>query len=201
MTEEQLRMYNNLTTLQQNVAIMRINMPLSSDVEVYKLGGGTATNDSSITSAAHRLLNNVDVVKFLDTFIPAAIEKAVMTRDMIIEDLSFIAGADISDVVEFDDRECFDAEDKNIVYQSTVRVKSMKELSPQQRKLIKSVKQTKYGLELTLHDAMQARKQLTALCGHEAAKRLEITTDNKNEEQLTDEQFAQQLKDIGVKFD
>ena len=42
MTNEQLQMYNDLTTLQQNVAICRINMPLSSDAEVYKLGGGTA---------------------------------------------------------------------------------------------------------------------------------------------------------------
>lgn len=201
MTDEQLQMYNDLTTLQQNVAIMRINMPLASDAEVYKLGGGTAKSESSVFSCANEILKNPDVVNFLNTFIPAAIEKAVMTRDMIIEDLSFIAGADISDVVEFDDRECFDAEDKNIVYQSTVSVKSMKELSPMQRKLIKSVKQTKYGLELTLHDAMQARKQLTALCGHDAAKRLEITTDSKDEEQLTDEQFAEQLKDLGVKFD
>ena len=77
----------------------------------------------------------------------------------------------------------------------------MKELSPQQRKLIKSVKQTKYGLELTLHDAMQARKQLTALCGHEVAKKLEITTDVKNNESVTDDEFTEQLKDLGVKFD
>ena len=84
MTEQQLQMYNNLTTLQQNVAICRINMPLSSDAEVYKLGGGTATNDNSVRACASELLSNPNVVNFLDTFIPAAIEKATMTRDMIV---------------------------------------------------------------------------------------------------------------------
>ena len=198
MTEEQLNMYNNLTTLQQNVAIMRINMPLSSDAEVYKLGGGTAENESSVTSAAHRLLNNVEVVEFLNTFAVEKVELAVMSRDQIIEDLSFIASADISDVAEFDDRECLDVEDSTIRYQSTIRVKSMRELTKLQRKLIKSVKQTKYGLELTLHDAMQARKQLTALQGFDAAKKQELVITGESKRTIDDDELLEQLKELGV---
>ena len=198
MTEEQLNMYNNLTTLQQNVAIMRINMPLSSDAEVYKLGGGTAENESSVTSAAHRLLNNVEVVEFLNTFAVEKVELAVMSRDQIIEDLSFIASADISDVAEFDDRECLDVQDSTIRYQSTIRVKSMRELTKLQRKLIKSVKQTKYGLELTLHDAMQARKQLTALQGFDAAKKQELVITGESKRTIDDDELLEQLKELGV---
>ena len=201
MTDEQLAMYNKLTTLQQNVAICRINMPLSSNAEVYKLGGGTAGNANSIDSTAHELLNNPAVVEFLDTFAIEKVELAVMTRDEIIKDLSFIAGADISDVAEFSDRECVDLEDGMKVWQSTIRVKSMKELTPLQRKLIKSVKQTKYGLELVLHDAMQARKQLAALQGFDAAKKLEITDNTPITEQVSDDEFKEQLKELGVNFD
>ena len=158
MTEQQLQMYNSLTTLQQNVAIMRINMPLSSDSEVYKLGGGSATNDNSVRACASEVLTNPNVVAFVNTFAIEKVELAVMGRDEIIKDLSFIAGADISDIAEFSDRPCIDQEDKTQVWQSTVRVKNMADLTPLQRKLIKGVKQTKYGIELTLHDAMQAHK-------------------------------------------
>lgn len=201
MTNEQLQMYNKLTTLQQNVAICRINMPLSSDAEVYKLGGGTAENESSVTSAAHRLLNNVEVVDFLNTFAIEKVELAVMGRDEIIKDLSFIAGADISDIAEFSDRPCIDQEDNKQVWQSTVRVKNMADLSPLQRKLIKGVKQTKYGIELTLHDAMQARKFLIGLQGFDAAKKLDITATTDKTESVTDDEFTEQLKELGVKFD
>lgn len=201
MNDEQLRLYNNLTTLQQNVAIMRINMPLASAIEVYKLGGGTAVNKASLASSAHRLLRTSEVVEFINTFAIEKVELAVMSRDEIIEDLSFIAGADISDVAEFSDRECIDTEDSEIRYQSTVRVKSMNELTKLQRKLIKSVKQTKYGLELTLHDAMQARKQLATLQGFDAAKKLEITDNTPSTEPLSDDEFIEQLKDLNVKFD
>ena len=199
MTNEQLQMYNNLTTLQQNVAIMRINMPLSSDAEVYKLGGGTAKSESSVFSCANELLKNPDVVEFLDTFNVAKVELAVMTRDEIIKDLSFIAGADISDVAEFSDEECVSVDDGKKVWQSTVRVKNMKELTKLQRKLIKSVKQTKYGLELTLHDAMVARKQLTALQGFDAAKKLEITDNTPKVESVSNDELLEELKEMGVK--
>lgn len=201
MTDEQIRMYNALTTLQQNVAIMKINMPLSSDYEVYKLGGGGATNETSARTCASELLSNPKLVEFLNSFAIEKVELAVMSRDEIIKDLSFIAGADISDVAEFSDRECVDLEDGMQVWQSTVRVKSMNELTKLQRKLIKSVKQTKYGLELTLHDAMQARKQLTALQGFDAAKKLEITDNTPSTEPVTDEDMIEGLKELGVKFD
>ena len=199
MTDEQLQMYNNLTTLQQNVAICRINMPLSSDAEVYKLGGGTATNDNSITTTAHELLNNPKVKTFLNTFAIEKVELAVMGRDEIIKDLSFIAGADISDIAEFSDRPCIDQEDKTQVWQSTVRVKSMKDLTPLQRKLIKGVKQTKYGIELTLHDAMQARKFLIGLQGFDAAKKLDITATTDKPKSVSDDELLNQLKELGVK--
>ncbi len=201
MTDEQLRMYNALSTLKQNVAIMRINMPLASDYEVYKLGGGAATSDTSARTCASQLLKQPDIVEFINSFNIEKVELAVMNRDEIIKDLSFIAGADISDVAEFSDRECVDIEDGEIRYQSTVRVKSMSELTKLQRKLIKSVKQTKYGLELTLHDAMQARKQLTALQGFDAAKKLEITDNTPSTEPVTDEDMIEGLKELGVKFD
>ena len=200
MTDEQIRMYNALTTLQQNVAIMKVNMPLSSDYEVYKLGGGGATNETSARTCASELLSNPKVVEFLNSFAVEKVELAVMSRDEIIKDLSFIAGADISDVAEFSDRECVDVEDGMQVWQSTVRVKSMKDLSPLQRKLIKSVKQTKYGLELTLHDAMQARKQLTALQGFDAAKKLKITDNTPKPETVTNDELLEQLKELGVKL-
>jgi len=202
MTEEQLQLYNGLTTLQQSVALCRVNMPLSSDAEVYKLGGGTASGESSITSTAHTLLNNTDVKKFLDTFIPDRIDQAIMSRDKMIESLSHIADGDISDIVEFTDHECVSIENSSKVWQSTVHVRSMSELTTLQRKMIKSVKQTKYGIELTLHDAMQAKKQLAALCGYEAATKQEIivTKDDSNKT-LTDDEFADELKGKGIKFD
>jgi len=201
MTDEQLQLYNKLTTLQKNVALCRVNMPLSSDSEVYKLGGGTANGANSISSTAFELLNNPAVVKFLDSFIVDKIDAAIMSRDAMIESLSHIADADIADIVEFTDHECIDLENKR-VWQSTVHVRNMDELTTLQRKMIKSVKQTKYGIELTLHDAMQAKKQLAALCGYEAATKQEITVTKENDDkQLTDEEFADELKGMGIKFD
>jgi len=202
MTEEQLQLYNNLTTLQQSVTLCRVNMPLSSDAEVYKLGGGTASGDNSVRACASELLANPNVKKFLNTFIPDRIDQAIMTRDKMIESLSHIADADISDIVEFTDHACVSIENSMDVWQSTVHVRNMDELSPLQRKMIKSVKQTKYGIELTLHDAMQAKKQLATLCGYEAATKQEIVvTKDNTDKQLTDDEFADELKGMGIKFD
>ena len=201
MTEEQLQLYNNLTTLQQSVALCRVNMPLSSDAEVYKLGGGTAEGLNSVTTCAHQLLNNANVKRFLDTFIPDRIDQAIMSRDAMIESLSHIADADISDILKFTDNPCVNIENGLEVWQSTVRVRNMDELSTLQRKMIKSVKQTKYGIELTLHDAMQAKKQLAILCGYEAAKKTELTITPESRKELTDDEFQDELVNLGIKID
>lgn len=201
MTEEQEQLYKQLTKLQRSVAIERLNNPTLSDAEVYKLGKGTAKGVDSINSSAYEILNNPAVLKFLDSFVEEKINSAIMSRDEMIESLSHIADADISEIVEFVNRPGVDLEDGMQVWQSTVRVKDMKDLTPLQRKMIKGIKQTKYGIELTLHDPMQAKKQLAALCGYDAPVKQQLTGPDGGAirvANMSDEDFASELATLGI---
>ncbi len=207
LTDEQLTMFDGLTKLQKGVGLVKLNQPLITDHEAYVAGGGRAKTKESIESCASELLSNPKLKAFLNMFKvdpSPTLARAIMTREDIISDLTDIANATIFDVMNFytNNDELMNLETgEEILGQSTIVVKSMNEIDPKFHKLIKGVKQTKHGIELTLHDQMQARKQITDMCGYDAPKRSEISGPNGQPiqvEEITDEELETKLKELGL---
>lgn len=205
LTDEQLTMFNNLTKLQRGVVTGSLGGMSPSDA--HRNAGGKCRDEARRTDLASQILLYPVVVKFMDTFKvepPASLTRAVMTRDDIISDLTDIANATIFDVARFytDHDSMMHLETgAEVEGQTSVIVKSMSDIDPKHHKLIKGVKQTKYGIELTLHDQMQARKQITDMCGYDAPKRSEISGPGGEPikvEEVTDEQLQSKLKELGL---
>lgn len=202
LTDEQLQAFDNLTKLQQLTALGILSG--MGQTEAYVAAGGKAKSASAKTTSAQQIVTNRDVVTFLSLMKtdPAPdIAAAVMSRDEMLMDLTEIARATIYDVAEFTTRPALDLETGEEIGQSTIRVRSLDEIAPEHRKLIKSVKQTKYGVEIVLHDSMQARKQIADLCGYDAPKRQEISGPEGKPvqvQEIPDEDIEQRLRDLGL---
>lgn len=165
MNEEQLEAYNGLTHLQRKVALNSIAG--MDNVSAYKAAGGKATGTRSIQTSAWEILNNHDVLAFKRLFMEEVIDEAIMSRDEMLRDLTSVARSTIHDVAEFENEDLYNEEGRR-VFQSRVKVKNIDEISQEHQRLIKSVKQTRYGLELVLHDSMAAKKQIADLTGYNA---------------------------------
>lgn len=100
--------------------------------------------------------------------IAAAIEKAMekradkveITQERVLEELSYIAFNDTTDVVQIETTiEMNPITEQEEPYQ-TVIIRNTSELTKAQRRAIKSIKQTKYGIEVQFHDKEKALELL-----------------------------------------
>jgi len=205
LTDEQLTMFDGLTKLKQGVAIN--TLAGMKPAEAHRVAGGKCRNEANRKDLASQILADPRVRILIESFKTEpspSLARAVMTREDILSDLTDIANATIFDVMNFytnnDDMMNLETGEET-AGQSTIVVKSMSEIDPKFHKLIKGVKQTKHGIELTLHDQMQARKQITDMCGYDAPKRSEISGPNGQPievKEITDEELETKLKELGL---
>jgi phage terminase small subunit len=202
LTEQQLAAFEKLTKLQQGVVLNTLSgIKLA---EAYRLAGGKGKTYNSQAVSAKQILQNPKVAEFMDLFKvdpSSSIAEAIMTRDKILADLTDIASVTIDDVAFFTERPLVDMENGMTVFSSTVHVKSINDVRPEARKAIKSVKQTKNGLEIVLYDTLAARKQITDLCGYEAPKKTELTGPGGAPlqfQEIPDEELEAKLKALGL---
>lgn len=202
LTDEQLDAYNAMTKLQRGVALASLSG--SEPDEAHRIGGGKCKNEKHRRDLGLQILADPRVKHFLATMAvdPAPeIASAVLSRDEILIGLTTIARTTIDDVVSFTERPSVDMENGLEVYSSSVHVKSIDEIPPGARSAIKSVKQTKNGLELVLHDSMAARKQIADMCGYNAPTKTELSGPNGGPIQtqdVPDEELEEKLKALGL---
>lgn len=202
LTTQQLSAFDQLTKLQQGVALHTLAGKKPS--EAHRLAGGKAKNDAVRATSVSEILSNPNVVAFLELFKgeqAVTLAKAIMSRDEILSDLADIARVTIDDVAFFTERPLVDMENGLEVLSSTIHVKSINDVPPAARKAIKSVKQTKNGLEIVLYDALAARKQISDMCGYEAPKRTELSGPGGTPipiQEIPDEELEAKLKSLGL---
>ncbi len=124
-----------------------------------------------------------------------------MQRDEMMQGLTTIARTTIDDVVSFTERPSVDMENGNEIWTSSVHVKSIEEIPKGARSAIKSVKQTKNGLELTMYDSLAARKQLAEMQGFNAPTKSEISGPGGKPlqiQEIPDEEMEAKLKALGL---
>ncbi len=208
LTDEQLTLYDEMSKLQRGVALASLG---GADLgSAHRIGGGKSKSEKNRPTLAHEILSKPKVVEFMDTFKvdPAPdIAHVVVSRDQMLVDLSVIANATIYDVGDFSNvgRELMDINTGEMVPdQSILTVKHLDDIKPEHRGLIKSVKQGKHGIELVLHDAMVARKQISDMCGYNAPTKQEITGANGGPikmANLDDDQLSDELARLGLDVD
>lgn len=195
LTADQLNLFNDLTPLQRDTALYMLAGMKYYDA--YKLAGGEGTY-----SNAFQLVNNNKVQDFLAMFRAVAIRDALVSRDESLEKLSNIIRADLSDFIDFDSEPALRLSDGETVFQSTVVIKSMDQIPEDQRRLIKKAKQTKYGIEIELHDPLVAQRMYNEMMGFNAPVKKEISgpgggpIETKDVE-ISDEELTERLKQLG----
>lgn len=203
MTAEQLSMFNKLTKLQRECALVRIAEPRLNNIEVYRKAGGKAKDDESARACAAEILANPSVKEFIATFNTDRVSEAVMSRDELLQDLTLIARSSLFDVATmvYDDDQLMDMVSGEVlsVGQNSLVLKRMDDLKPEFRKLVKSIKPSAHGMVLELHDPMQARKMLAELQGFNAPTKTELSGTVQTV-QLTKEQFESLNQDLDDEY-
>ena len=95
MTQEQKALFNKMTKLQKAMALN--DLKGMKPAENHKASGGVCNNEPNRGKLASEILNNPDVVAFIDAMKPAAINEAVMTRQRMMEIQTKIAESIASD--------------------------------------------------------------------------------------------------------
>jgi len=94
MNEKQKALFDALKPLQQKVCLNVISG--MSDIDSYEKAGGKATNKESARASVSKMLTNVNVVNFLDEFKAIAVNKAIMSREEMMETLTALSKVDLS---------------------------------------------------------------------------------------------------------
>ena len=202
LTDEQLNAYDALTKLQRGVALA--SLAGNEPAEAHRIGGGKCKNESHRKDLGNQILSNPLVKHFLSTMAvepSPEIASAVLSRDELLMGLTTIARTTIDDVVSFTERPSVDMESGLEVYNSSVHVKSIDEIPEGARSAIKSVKQTKNGLEITLYESLAARKQIADMCGYNAPTKSEISGPGGapiQTQDVPDEELEAKLKALGL---
>lgn len=128
----------------------------------------------SINRKAKDLLDNVKIAARIKELREASTTSAMMSRQELLEKLSLIARADITDIVEFKTVEIDTAE--GVEQQTIWRVKESAELQALAAASIKSVTMTKFGPKIEMHDRLAAMTQISKLNGWDSPSKLDITS-------------------------
>lgn len=83
MTKEQKALFDKLTKLQRRMALNDIVG--MKPAENHKEAGGVCKNEENRAKLASEILNNPDVLAFLDSMKAAAVSSAVMSRERMLE--------------------------------------------------------------------------------------------------------------------
>lgn len=200
-TNEQKLAVEALPKLARAVVLERLKDAQCSDVECYRRAGGLAQSESAMRNSVHKILTNTNTVKVINMFkTDEPLNKAIMTREQMLEDLTNVVNVQVSDVMSWTTcvGDMIDSQTGDVSqYPSIITVKNMDEIPPHVMKCIKSVEQTKSGMiKLTMEDRAQARKLLADMQGFMAP----IVTANVTKHVDTDEDFTDALKDMGIDF-
>ena len=95
MTDKQKELFEDLTSLQQKVAINVISGMNPS--EAHREAGGVCKNEENRRTLASQILANTCVKMFLDSFSYQFVNEAIMSRESMMETLSAIGCIDSSE--------------------------------------------------------------------------------------------------------
>lgn len=133
-------------------------------------------SENTAEQQASRLLSNVKVKKYIDAKTKKAIEKCIITKEQVLQELANIALANGTDFAEVEELE-YEVKDsdgngtgKYKTYK-TVSIKNTGEVSQNKRSAIAGIEQTQTGIRVKQHDKVKALELL--------GKHLELFTEKQ----------------------
>jgi len=176
LTEEQERLFDELTPLQKRLCTEVLSGLNKSNRQAYYAAGGKAKTDETADACVSEILNNPKVSAFMDSVRKGEVNAAIMTREEALERLSLIARTKITDIAEFAENQAGEDEDGQPVIASSWRILNSEEMSDTAAASIKSVTSTKIGNKLEMHDPMAAIQQLSKMQGWDSAQKFDHTS-------------------------
>ena len=178
MTEEQQNMFDKLTRLRKGVALATLRG--LTPTEAHREGGGKAKNESHRSRLAGEILLVPAVKAFLDSFKVERLKSTIMSRDEMLERLSVMARADISDVLTAVDSndEFMNTETGDVVSGKTlIGLKPIAEMTRGDLAGVSEilVDDDGYKFKFKPKDQREAMKQLSELMGYDAPTKTEVT--------------------------
>lgn len=106
---------------------------------------------------AARLLINVNVQKEIQDLKNRRALRTEITADFVLKELAAIATTKITDIVNVHNRPV-EMDDGTVISVPYVEIKNTEELTEAQKASIASIKQTKHGVEIKMHDKVSTLK-------------------------------------------
>lgn len=175
LSDRQLELFHDMTTLQQDVALLKLTG--LSNVDAYTYGGGTATNYDSIRATSSEILAQPSVVRFTTEMRNVKFASTIMSRDEMAAQLSALTRTKISDVVEVyngPDLICSET-DEIVTGQTFWKLKPLDEMSNAGLGAISELVAGRDGLKIKTHSQLAAAKQLSELLGYNKPQQLEVS--------------------------
>lgn len=174
LSDRQLELYRAMTTLQQDVALMKLLG--MSNIDAYTFGGGGATNDNSIRATSCELLAQPNVRKFINEMRDMKYASTIMSRDEMAARLSALSRSTIADVVEiYNGPDLINSETDEIVKGQTFwTLKPLDEMGPAGLAAVSELVAGRDGLKIKTHSQLAATKQLSELLGYNKPQQVEI---------------------------
>lgn len=175
MTADQLRAFRELSFRQRKLVLAT----LAGDISPRD----AAASAGYTYAAVLRIMNDSEhpVVKLVDAFNRERITDAIMGRDEILARLTDMGRVEMDDVVEWhNEGQAYDMDTGEIFDKQTVfTVKAAHQMTAAARGSIKRIRQTRYGLDVELHDGRSAIVDLARIQGIDAAKKIDHTSSDR----------------------
>ena len=207
MNEEQLKLYGALTALQKACVDIKVKNPSMSNSASYcNATGKHNLTRGGVSRLSFSVFNNPKVKAFLKSLEIETVDDLIMTREQMMQDLTDIINTsldDVSDMIHNDDTVMNTDTGELYTGLTSMTVKKFSDIPDHAKKSIKSIKQGRYGIEITLYDTNEARKQLAAMQGFNAPTKTELSGPDGGpieQVQLTADQLVLLNKDLEDEF-
>jgi len=94
MNEKQKALFDDLTTLRQEIALNSLSG--MNDIDSYKNSSGKAKDVKSMEASVCEILGNHKVIAFLDAMKAVSVNSAIMSRQEMMETLTALSKVDLS---------------------------------------------------------------------------------------------------------
>lgn len=172
-------------------------------------------SEKTASSMAQKLLRNPRVLAVIEYNEKQLAKKLGISQSALIHELSNIGFSNIMEYLDVETHEIDtyenDIHKKRIIHKKQVLVaKDLSQIPPELMRAVKSIKQTKYGVEIILYDKLPAIKEMAIMLGHRAPDEgpktniLNVYTDETKPDQIEDKndlisRVAKRLGDVSGK--
>jgi phage terminase small subunit len=173
MSPEQLKAYERLTELQRGmVKYLHEGYPPK---EAYKLAGGKAKNDASLSTCVSGLLRDANVTNFRRLMHIEDLNAMTMSRAEMLRRLTELGRGRIANIAKVVKRVVGYTDEADEIWETVVEVQDFDDVDEAELGAISELSQKEHGITIKMHSPLQAMKQLAELQGLEAPKRTEIS--------------------------